>query len=777
MSRIIRYAAVVLFVSAHFWGCSDEAGTQFSNEPPTVWLSSAPPEGSVRSYTVHLYWGGWDPDGEIDFYEYVITNNLTGVFDPVDTTSTPGDYKWDRVNSNDSVFTFSADLIPDSTTIDFEGAHKPEEFRRSHTFFVRAVDRDGVRSTHPAYRSFTARTLSPTVFVNIPIASGLNAAEVPPITTFRWTSWDYVDNIAQIQDPDSVRHILAPLANFDTAPDRWAAALDYIRQNQDADEWSDWKWYSAPEDSGRFWTSPPLDWGSYLFAAQAMDEAGAISPVFDLAQNLRRILVGPRSSGPILTVINQFIGTIRTASPNTPPAIIDLPAGVPMFFEFEADASSYGGLVSGYRYGWDILDLNDDEQWEIDFTPFVGDRAQSPPRTFFFGTHSFFIEVVDNSGFKSRVEVRVNIVPFTFENDLLYVDDWIELDVCFAQNGGTAPCDAEHDAFWAYILDTVAGFNANTDMFELGLGGRNELPIQTIAKYKNLIWNATGNSAAEAGAFLNQVIKFPNPDETSSGGTTTPNIVALYMAAGGHAFLCGNQILTMVINPKVFVGQGINMFPMIFRYELGGDQDGSYTGQGNIVGVVGIGENSFSYNECCVNVLDVTYVQNANQIRRTGEDQRCGVNLIRDRSRLKDGMRTALPKEQANGRVFPQLELRPEVSAPGRFYEVTGLVADLYNPPYFPELTACDGVTEFDPPRDCYEPIYGNGCSNTSSLVYNTDVAFWTSQFELRVADVAGAVGARSAVWGFHPVYFKPDQVKEAIGIIVHDEWQLEMKN
>jgi hypothetical protein len=311
-------------------------------------------------------------------------------------------------------------------------------------------------------------------------------------------------------------------------------------------------------------------------------------------------------------------------------------------------------------------------------------------------------------------------------------------------------------------------------MFELGLGGRNSLPIQTIAKYKNLIWNATGNSAAEAGAFLNQVIKFPNPNETSAGGAATPNLVALYMAAGGHAMLCGNQIMTMVINPEVFVGQGINLFPMIFRYELGGDQDGSYTGQGNNVGVVGIGENSFAYNECCLNVLDLTYSQNLNQIRRTGENQRCGVNLIRDRSRLRDGMRTALPKDLTSGGGFPQLDLRPEVSAPGRFYEITGLVVDLYNPPYFPELTACDGVTEFDPPRDCYQPIYGNGCTNTSSVVYNTDVAFWTSRFVNRVADVPGAVGARSVVWGFHPVYFKPDQVKEAIGIIVHDEWQLE---
>jgi hypothetical protein len=108
------------------------------------------------------------------------------------------------------------------------------------------------------------------------------------------------------------------------------------------------------------------------------------------------------------------------------------------------------------------------------------------------------------------------------------------------------------------------------------------------------------------------------------------------------------------------------------------------------------------------------------------------------------------------------------------FYEFTGLVVDIYNPEYFATMTACGGVTETIPYRECFQPIYGNGCNNTSSLIYNAPVAFWTSQFEDRIADVPGAVGARSVVWGFHPVYFDPDQAKEAIGVIVHDEWELE---
>jgi hypothetical protein len=778
MRRIHWQAAIALIVALQLFGCGDEGGVALGNQPPTVWLSSAPPEGSVSKYTIHLYWGGWDPDGEVAFYEYVVANNATGVFDPADTTSTPGDYKWHRVNAHDSTFTFTADLIPDSSVVDFEGSHKPEEFRRSHTFFVRSVDREGVRSVKPAYRSFTARTLSPTVYVEVPIPSGLNPAEVPAVTSFHWTAKDFVTSVTEIQEPDSVRWIIAPTANFN---DDWDQTLEYIRENPDAKEWSDWRYYGAPGDSGKFWTtSPPLAVGRYYFAIQAKDEAGAVSPVFDLDWNLRRIAVGPRVTGPLLRLTNLYIGLVQTASPDTPPVIIDLPSGVPMVFEFWGDASSYGGVVAGYRYGWDIVDLNDDDQWEVDFTPFVGERAKSPSRTFFFGTHSFFLELLDNSGYKSRVEVRVNVVPFSMERDLLLVDDWREGNTCFSAspNNGRVPCDAEHDAFWNFVLESATGFNPNTDVFELGVAGKTSLPIQVLAKYKNVIWNAIGNPTGDGGSFLDQLITFRDPNAPAAG-KVTPNLVALYMAAGGHVLLAGNQIMTLVLNRAVTAG--VTVYPIIFRYELDGDQDGSYTGD-NQVGIKGVGEESFGYGDCCVNVLDATYLSNPANLRRTNvNNQRCPVELIRERSPVRDGLRTAIPHDLTTGGGFPQLELRPETADSGKAFSTAGLTVDLYNPIYFSNLTACGtpsgGVAEIDPSspslRHCFQAIYGNGCQNTSSVLYDAAVGFWTTTHAHRVADVAGAVAARSAVWGFSPVYFNPDQVKAALQIILHDEWKI----
>jgi hypothetical protein len=71
-----------------------------------------------------------------------------------------------------------------------------------------------------------------------------------------------------------------------------------------------------------------------------------------------------------------------------------------------------GSTIAGYRYGWDIADLNDDEQWEIDYTPFVGAWACSPSWAFDSGTHVFHLEIIDSGG-------RRILVALVFDFDSL----------------------------------------------------------------------------------------------------------------------------------------------------------------------------------------------------------------------------------------------------------------------------------------------------------------------------------------------------------------------
>ncbi len=608
---------------------------------------------------------------------------------------------------------------------------------------------------------------------------GLNPAQVPPITTFQWRGTDFISTLGETQDPDSVRWIVVSREREEFNDD-WGKVEAYIQTNPDAVEWSEWHYYQARGDTGKFFTTPPLDFGPYMFAVQVKDEAGAVSPVFDRTKNMARFLVSTRSTGPVFTVRNEFLGTIVTSSPNTTPTILDLPAGVAMQFEFEADASSYGGIVSGFRYGWDILDLNDDEQWEIDFTPFIGDVAKAPARTFFFGSHTFNVEVVDNSGFKSRVGVTINVVPFTMTRGLRVIDDVIEgKTTSFASSGGALAGSGERNAFWVEVLDNVAGFDPAQDVFTVGIGNPT-VPITQVADYQNIIWNSTASHNFNSSSVVAEMIRFKDPGQPSSGGKSSPNIPALFMAAGGHLLLAGQEALTMTINRLSF-STTPPAYPVIFRYELTGDQDGSYTDDNNDVGKFGVGERGFAYRECCVNVLDIAYIANPGSVRREPGDPpgtACPVRLIRSHIGRLDGLRTAIPIDPA----FPPLNLRPKVAGDAtKFYHETklGLNCDIYNPQYFADLTDCGGekgVTEYVPARGCFQPIYGLGCLDQSSVVFGATVAFWTTQFAGRVPDVGG-VAARSAVWGFQPVMMNPDEVKAALAVILHDEWQLQRKS
>jgi hypothetical protein len=765
MKRVLT--PVLLLVLGLTAACSTDGvdGEMKTNQAPNVWLSAAPPEGSAGRYTVQLFWGGWDPDGEIAHYEYLVTDNRTGVFVAADTVGVP----WLPVAGNDSTFTFSADSL---TTLPPPNSGKPQVkyFERSHTFFIRAVDEEGRRSAEPAYRSFTSRTLSPEVFIRVPIRNAFNPADVPPISTFRWEAVDWVDDLITSQAPDSVQW--AMLSTTDFGGD-YVTTLNYLRNpaavhpkdpaRTSADEWLPWVFYGLPGDSGKFWTTPPTEFGGYIFAIRAKDEAGAITPVLDEITNVRRVRVSTRTTGPLFVVTNIYLGAIRTTSCTTPLSILDIPAGVSLAFTLTASAESYGGSVAGYRYGWDIPDLNDPEQWEVDYTPFVGSSATTLSREFFFGTHIFTAEVIDNSGYCSRVQIKVNIVQFTLERNLLVVDDF-GADENPAQAGwghpsgrGVLPSDYEHDQFWLDMVSDVNDFDPNIDMVE-----SNALPLTVAAQYKSIIWSTYGdNSTSEQLPLLYTFIQHRPKDPAkarASGGKVAPNLLALAMAAGSHVLITGRQPVQMVVNRT----WGSNVkYPLIFIYELEGDQ-GPATPDVNDK----VGDESFAYKELCLETIDFADLVNKARVPasvycRINQYRPKGLNTVRN-----DTMREALPLDPN----FPKLTLRPETSDPGKWHEPSaqGLNAEVYNPAYFRSGRACAYVPA---PRSCFQPIYGLGCLDTVEPTYNQPVAFWTTTAANVVAP--GSVAARSAVFGFAPVYFKPAEVKPAIEYVMFVEWQL----
>jgi hypothetical protein len=187
------------------------------------------------------------------------------------------------------------------------------------------------------------------------------------------------------------------------------------------------------------------------------------------------------------------------------------------------------------------------------------------------------------------------------------------------------------------------------------------------------------------------------------------------------------------------------------------------------------GDQTFAYLDACLETMDVA-VQSY-QIRRAGETI-CNVAGRNERyipagdypeyERTRS-MRAAIPLDLN----FPRLELRPETAGPGKAHapEKKGLNVEVYNPEYFSEFCLYAA-----PPRDCFQPIYGLDCFFTDEPTYEQPVAFWTTTHEDVVAEAPGAVGARSAVFGFQPVLCDTVAVRDALEYIYFDEWKLPRK-
>jgi hypothetical protein len=770
------YVIAILLLQL-LYGCSGEESTR-ENKPPTVWIANGPSEGSLSHYYVQFFWGGRDPDGEITHYQYVITDNppeglvindalfkvfeKNGVWSGTRTVDEQGtaifsekEIEWDGIKirgkpvfSDDSTFMFSADL-----PVDPDDPDQLVECKRSHTFFIRSVDDQGKPTPDDAlaYRSFTAQNLAPMVFVTRPGETRPgNPAMIPPTARFTWDARDYLENVHHYQDPDFTRWILVPYIN-----DSFDETLNTIRTYPDS-MWEPWRIYDSNIDSTHTADFTDLDPGYYVFVVQAKDEASAITPVYDEKRNVRRVLVNiSQAVGPALTVYNKFIGSVATVGVSAPFVIFDFLEGIPLEFLWVATADHYGRLVTGYRYGWDIMNLNDDKEWEIDFTPFHSNFASSPPRTFFYGTHTFYVEVVDDLNKKSRMGIRVNIIPFNMEKDLLLVDDFPDGAGIIATKGAL-PSDQEHDDFWISVLSDVQGFNPQVDCIEVNRGS--EFPIDKIAQYKSIIWDVYGwytYSAVNTPTLLYQLIRFYRPEHVSGGYKLKPNLLALYLEAGGHLLICGFHPMSMSINRTYFFS-GIRL-PFFTLFEAGGNQTGNYSRDGEI------GKHSFSYENYCIDVLDIAYSSNTDGY--IGGSVMCEVKR---RNAIDDGARRLLPEEPA---AFPAIDFNPVVTQEGYAFQTKGFDAELYNPEY---MATCMIYGRDNYPRDCFETMYRQSTGNPSSVVNGAPIAIWTRAFDDVISP--NGVPARSAIWGFEPYYFNRTQVKQALDVILFDEWKLTKK-
>ncbi len=253
-------------------------------------------------------------------------------------------------------------------------------------------------------------------------------------------------------------------------------------------------------------------------------------------KNLRklRILEGLQ---PRLVIRERSLGTSFAGHDQT--WDYSIAADQPLQMSWSASAAEYGSEITGYRYGWDILDSNNDEEWTSWSLSNTAAQASWPG-----GTHSFTLEARDYSGRVTRVLYRFVVIPFTMDFDLLLVDDYDNTPVANPYQGwplgqpftwGTFPHTNEQQlAWWQALLSDYPGFAAGRDFFRVTVIDKQPY-IQVLASYKRVIWEV--RETEPGGSGLARVAAMVDP--YSVQGAVPYDYLSAFLEGGGQLLLCG----------------------------------------------------------------------------------------------------------------------------------------------------------------------------------------------------------------------------------------------
>ncbi len=562
MSLGVAYA---IFTMSGCAPSSDLGGVAIINAVPDTYVTGTPPYLRATDFFVQFYWSGNDPDGRIDGFEWKISTNGDdgiSVYDTLTVDPATGDTinPWHYTTATDSIFFVSADSS--GFIDDFELPDDLQRFYQPHTLFVRAIDDDGAPDPSPAMLTFTATTFAPSVYVSAPPSLFGNSSEsrsVPPTFLVKWTG---NDPDFELGTPTRIRYMIkdALFTNSFGNEVYLSTRQEYNRVGDTLitfsdPRWSDWIPYATdPEARSQSFTREKFDAHGrqkhYLFAIQAQDTAGAVSLDRSYGNTVKNFYINDVAS-PTLVIRERYLGA-TTSSGLYGFAEDDIAQNQPLRFDWSGSAASYGGVVIGYRYGWDIedLDYDDDPGWATQFG-LTGAHIESEQIAFDSGSHVLTIECIDNSNLKTRFTYVLNVVPVPDAADqlpLIVIDDVQDL----VSNGwpnetGSTPYDRDiyRDAFWEEVLtvgSSVSGFNPTRDMLDneerLGEWGYRE-----VVPYKNIIWTSRWNNLSYIATNF-QGRKIEHEDYEPEGLPIESYVwLETYQANVGNVFLCGTGVI------------------------------------------------------------------------------------------------------------------------------------------------------------------------------------------------------------------------------------------
>lgn len=509
------------------------------------------------------------------------------------------------------------------------------------------------------------------------------------------------------------------------------------------DRWSEWIPYNRPDDTGRSVTigdDEALALGRHhIFTVQAKVMGTPVTEMFEIGKNVRKF-IPIRVSGPLLMVAEQYLGAFRFIGTKQNPVTNELPPGVPFNFRWQGDASDYGGTIVSYRYGWDIQDLGNPDEWAVPPGP---DYTSAPERTLRAGVHTFYAEAVDNLGKASLAQIMIEVVPFTMHRNLLWVDDFYATQM--QSPLWETPSEGNHDDFWITNCSRAEGFVPERDAYDVYYDHSQQPPtFGDIGKYKNLIW--TYSSANDA---WSDVIDF-TPESSIFVTTRNANILSIYLMLGGHVWTLGRSEQGSGLS-AVFKPHMLPLMPTIIAEEITFDPKDTS------------GELCMPYRDYCVTALDKVWGQ------FKIDDMPGGV--IRDIHR--DAMRYAYvddadPLYSEYGDLPMRLDLWDEVTKPGRFFDPQErgfIYVEVYDPEYYMEFM-------YRTSQVCFLPMYRMRTRHTMSPLDKTTIAIWLVKHSAVIPDVQSgiAVPARSVHFGLPLWFFDRDQVDKIVGV-VFDEW------
>ncbi len=527
-------------------GCGgNKDGVLRPNSRPVIQLTSGPVQYSTEFYSVPFSWSAYDPDGSVDSFLYTV--------DTVDTT-------WTGTTEHTQAVIFRASTRADSTT-----------FTDWHTFYVKAVDNLGALS-EPAFVTFNAKTIAPVTRITAPErvknGDGYNSPLIGgPSIRLAWTGSDEDG----VKSKRPVGYYVTRL-NTDSQVERggnksgaWSNqdSLYYFLTGKGASRgYFPQTFFTTRLDTTFNDLATPGQRKNWIFGVQAVDEAGAVEPRFlgpygGAGGNVFFFQAQGNLQGPAMTVFSVAVGlfSAQGISRDSSQFVFDRPID----FVWAADASEYGAEVDGYRWGVDVLDIGNDADpgWGSGWTKSLSGVSgiKFSDHTAFL--HDIIIQARDTNGNVTSAVIRLTLVDFPLDKDVLFVDDRKDEDR-LAGNGRN-PTDAEHQGFMRQVIGqalTNLGRSPSIDLFST-YPDPNELSffqpkLTDLARYRTVVWDA-GSAAGGQGQYFDMVSVVPG------AGPIKANVLAIYLESGGNLILNGFR----PIGQSVSVNSGpTNSYPL-----------------------------------------------------------------------------------------------------------------------------------------------------------------------------------------------------------------------